>query len=170
MHEFKRRFPAPPPDWSRPRLADIAERVTTRNVARNPNVLTISAEFGLIRQSEYFSRRVASESVTGYFLLENGDFAYNKSYSRGYPLGAIRRLDRYEKGCVSPLYICFRPRADAVDSDFLLHYLDGGAIDAGLADVAKEGVRNHGLLNVGVADFFSLEIPLPAMSRSLLNA
>jgi type I restriction enzyme, S subunit len=170
MHEFKRRFPAPPSDWSRPRLADVAERVTTRNVERNPNVLTISAEFGLISQSEFFSRRVASESVTGYFLLEHGDFAYNKSYSRGYPLGAIRRLNRYNKGCVSPLYICFRPRADAVNSDFLLHYLDGGAIDGGLAEVAKEGVRNHGLLNVGVADFFSLEVPLPPIAEQQVVA
>ena len=170
MHEFKRRFPPPPPDWSRPRLTDIADRVTTRNIERNPNVLTISAEFGLISQSEYFSRRVASESVTGYFLLKNGDFAYNKSYSRGYPLGAIRRLDRYEKGCVSPLYICFRPRPEAVDSNFLLHYLDGGAIDAGLADIAKEGVRNHGLLNVGVADFFGLEVPLPPVTEQRIAA
>ncbi len=170
MHEFKRRFPPPPPDWSRPRLADIAERVTTRNAERNPNVLTISAEFGLISQNEFFSRRVASESVTGYFLLERGDFAYNKSYSRGYPLGAIRRLDRYTKGCVSPLYICFRPQADAVDSDFLLHYLDGGAMDAGLADIAKEGVRNHGLLNVGVSDFFSLEVPLPPVAEQRVAA
>lgn len=170
MHEFKRRFPPPPSDWSRPLLADIADRVTSRNVERNPNVLTISAELGLISQSEFFRRRVASESVAGYFLLERGDFAYNKSYSRGYPLGAIRRLDRYEKGCVSPLYICFRPRADAVDSDFLLHYLDGGAIDAGLADVAKEGVRNHGLLNVGVTDFFSLEVPLPPVAEQRVTA
>lgn len=170
MHEFKRQFPAPPPDWTRPKLGEIAERVTSRNAERIGNVLTISAEFGLISQSEYFSRRVASESVTGYFLLERGDFAYNKSYSRGYPLGAIRRLDRYPKGCVSPLYICFRPRVDSVDSDFLLHYLDGGAIDAGLANVAKEGVRNHGLLNVGVADFFSLEVPLPPIAEQRMAA
>ena len=170
MHEFKRQFPPPPPDWTRPRLVDIADRVTARNAERNPNVLTISAEFGLISQREFFSRRVASESVNGYFLLEQGDFAYNKSYSRGYPLGAIRRLDRYQNGCVSPLYICFRPRADAVNSDFLRHYLDGGAIDAGLAEVAKEGVRNHGLLNVGVSDFFSLEVPLPPVAEQRVVA
>lgn len=151
-------------------MADIADRVTTRNVEGHSNVLTISAEFGLISQSEFFSRRVASESVTGYFLLEEGDFAYNKSYSRGYPLGAIRRLDRYEKGCVSPLYICFRPRRDAVHSGFLLHYLDGGVLDAGLANVAKEGVRNHGLLNVGVADFFGLEVPLPPIAEQEMTA
>jgi type I restriction enzyme S subunit len=175
MHEFKRRFPPAPSYWQRKKISAIVDRVTTRNVERHKNVLTISAEFGLISQSEYFSRRVASESVAGYFLLANGDFAYNKSYSRGYPLGVIRRLDRYEKGCVSPLYICFRPRADEVDSDFLLHYVDGGALDEGLANVAKEGVRNHGLLNVGVLDFLSLEVSLPPMPEQrklaqLLNA
>jgi len=165
MHEFKRRFPHPPDDWTQHKISEIADRVNQRNTEANQNVLTISAEHGLISQTEYFSRRVASESVTGYFLLESGDFAYNKSYSKGYPLGAIRRLERYAKGCVSPLYICFRPKASVVDSGFLMHYLDGGAIDAGLADVAKEGVRNHGLLNVGVADFFGLDIPLPPIAE-----
>ncbi|MBZ8143421.1 hypothetical protein CLD22_26650 [Rubrivivax gelatinosus] len=170
MHEFKRRFPAPPADWPRHTLSDIADRITTRNDARNDNVLTISAEHGLISQKEFFSRRVASDSLTGYYLLERGDFAYNKSYSSGYPLGAIRRLDRYEKGCVSPLYICFRPKSNAVDPSFLLYYLDGGALDASLAEIAKEGVRNHGLLNVGAADFFSLEVPLPPPAEQRLVA
>ena len=170
MHEFKRRFPRPPNDWTEHKISDIADRVNQRNTEANQNVLTISAEYGLISQNEYFSRRVASESVTGYFLLESGDFAYNKSYSKGYPLGAIRRLDRYAKGCVSPLYICFRPKASVVNSGFLMHYLDGGAIDSGLADVAKEGVRNHGLLNVGVADFFRLNISLPPMAEQEMVA
>ena len=130
------------------------------------NVLTISAEHGLIRQAEFFSRRVASENVAGYYRLVNGDFAYNKSYSRGYPMGAIRRLDRYPSGVVSPLYICFRPSAGAsVDSGFLAHYFDGGAVDAQLADVAKEGARNHGLLNVSVKEFFEIETALPPVEE-----
>jgi len=130
------------------------------------NVLTISAEHGLISQEEFFSRRVASENIAGYYRLIAGDFAYNKSYSRGYPMGAIRRLNRYPSGVVSPLYICFRPSASApVVSDFLAHYFDGGAIDTQLADVAKEGARNHGLLNVSVKEFFEIETALPPVEE-----
>jgi len=144
-------------------MSAISTRITDRNDGGEANVLTISAEHGLISQKEYFNRRVASDSLDGYFTLQRGDFAYNKSYSKGYPLGAIRRLERYPSGVVSPLYICFRPHADRVDANFLAHYLDGGAPDAGLADVAKEGVRNHGLLNVGAGDFFQLPIALPPL-------
>lgn len=166
MNEFKRVFTNPPHDWRKQRLGDFLDRVDTRNVVGDQNVLTISAEHGLISQEEFFSRRVASENVAGYYRLVKGDFAYNKSYSRGYPMGAIRRLDRYPSGVVSPLYICFRPSAGAsVDSGFLTHYFDGGAIDTQLADVAKEGARNHGLLNVSVRDFFDIETALPPVEE-----
>jgi len=147
-------------------LGEFLERVDTRNVVGDQNVLTISAEHGLISQEEFFNRRVASENVAGYYRLVIGDFAYNKSYSRGYPMGAIRRLDRYPSGVVSPLYICFRLSVGApVDSDFLAHYFDGGAIDTQLADVAKEGARNHGLLNVSVKEFFEIETALPPIEE-----
>lgn len=166
MNEFKRVFSTPPLDWRKQRLGEFLERVDTRNVVGDQNVLTISAEHGLISQEEFFNRRVASENVAGYYRLVIGDFAYNKSYSRGYPMGAIRRLDRYPSGVVSPLYICFRLSVGApVDSDFLAHYFDGGAIDTQLADVAKEGARNHGLLNVSVKEFFEIETALPPIEE-----
>jgi type I restriction enzyme, S subunit len=142
-------------------MSDVGARLTQRNAVGNQNVLTISAAHGLVSQSEFFNRRVASEDVRSYYVLERGDFAYNKSYSRGCPFGVIRRLDRYDTGIVSPLYICFRPNDQIADSNFLTHYFDAGVLDEGLGDVAKEGIRNHGLLNVGVADFFSLGIRLP---------
>ncbi|MDT4831802.1 restriction endonuclease subunit S domain-containing protein [Metapseudomonas furukawaii] len=166
MNEFKQVFTNPPQDWRKQRLGDFLDRVDTRNVVGDQNVLTISAEHGLISQEEFFSRRVASENIAGYYRLVAGDFAYNKSYSRGYPMGAIRRLNRYPSGVVSPLYICFRPSASApVVSDFLAHYFDGGAIDTQLADVAKEGARNHGLLNVSVKEFFEIETALPPVEE-----
>jgi type I restriction enzyme, S subunit len=163
MHEEKRSFIGQPADWPMVRLGDITSRVDARNRARIQTVLTISAEHGLVNQTEFFNRRVASEDISNYFLLERGDFAYNKSYSRGYPFGAFRRLERYPQGVVSPLYICFRPRSEQADSDFLAQYLNAGILDDGLGLVAKEGIRNHGLLNVGVQDFFRLAFRLPSI-------
>lgn len=118
----------------------------------------------MVSQYEFFNKRVASTNASNYFLLKRGDFAYNKSYSAGYPLGVIRRLEKYQHGIVSPLYICFRPN-QSVNPDFLLHYFEGGMVNAGIADIAKEGVRNHGLLNVGVNDFFDLEVALPSLEE-----
>jgi type I restriction enzyme, S subunit len=165
MHEAKRSFGIQPKEWPVCSIGDVATRVDARNVEKNENVLTISAAHGLVSQQEFFNRRVASDDVRAYYVLQRGDFAYNKSYSRGYPFGVIRRLDRYDKGVVSPLYICFRADSTETDSNFLAHYFEAGVLDEGLGLIAKEGVRNHGLLNVGVGDFFRLQFALPPLSE-----
>nr|WP_199181350.1 hypothetical protein [Staphylococcus xylosus] len=70
--------------------------------------LTISGQYGLVDQITYFSKSVSAKNLKNYTLIKDGEFAYNKSYSNGYPLGAIKRLDKYEKGVLSTLYICFK--------------------------------------------------------------
>ncbi|MFP2904760.1 restriction endonuclease subunit S [Pyxidicoccus sp. 3LFB2] len=130
----------------------------------------MSAVQGLVSQADYFNRRVASDDLTGYYLLQRGDFAYNKSYSAGFPVGVVRRLDRYPAGVVSPLYICFRPNTARAHSDYLQHFLASRILDDDISWIAKEGVRNHGLLNVGVSDFFSLEFRLPPVSEQCHTA
>ena len=84
------------------------ERIVRKNTNLESTLpLTISAQYGLVDQITYFNNRVASRDISGYYLVLNGEFAYNKSYSSGYPFGAIKRLSLYDKGIVSPLYICF---------------------------------------------------------------
>ncbi len=141
---------------------DVFERVSRKNSAGETNVLTISGEHGLISQRDYFNKSVASENLSGYTLLRKGEFAYNKSYSAGYPMGAIKPLQKYPAGVVSSLYLCFRIRDDkAADLDFFRHYFEAGMLDEQLTGVAQEGARNHGLLNVGVGDFFKLRLHVP---------
>ena len=128
-------------------------RITTKNSENNQNVLTISAQQGLVSQLDYFNKKVAAKDMSGYYLLQNGDFAYNKSYSKGYPMGAIKPLKAYEKGVVSTLYICFRAK-DSCIAQFFEHYFDSGVINSEIEKIAQEGGRNHGLLNVSVKEFF----------------
>ena len=93
----KLRFSGYTDDWEQRKLGDLVDRVTRKNqdlVSELP--LTISAQYGLIDQNEFFDKRVASKDVSGYYLIENGEFAYNKSTSTDAPWGAIKRLDRYE--------------------------------------------------------------------------
>lgn len=156
-----------PDDWPEFSLGDVTRRVTTRNNVGNTNVLTISAAEGLINQEEFFKRRIASTDLRPYFLLKTGDFAYNKSYSAGYPVGVIRRLDRYPAGVVSPLYICFRIDREILDLDFAKHFFAAGVIDPYIAWIAKEGARNHGLLNVAVGDFYAAPVRVPPISEQL---
>lgn len=155
------RFPEFSGEWKKCVLTEIVERVTRRNkgnVCKLP--LTISAQYGLVDQITFFNKVIASADMSNYYLLTKGDFAYNKSYSSEYPWGAIKRLDRYEYGALSSLYICFRPLSH-VSSDFLTHYFETKKWHQGVSEIAVEGARNHGLLNIGIQDFFSTSHYLP---------
>lgn len=124
--------------------------------------LTISAQYGLIDQNEFFDKRVASKDVSGYYLIENGEFAYNKSTSTDAPWGAIKRLGRYENGVLSTLYIVFGIKENyPVDSDFLVSYYSTNLWHKGIHEIAAEGARNHGLLNIAPADFFETKLMIP---------
>ena len=67
--------------------------------------LTISAIYGLVDQQSFFNKIVAGENLAGYYLIKNGEFAYNKSSSSDYPWGAIKRLNNHSEGVLSTLYI-----------------------------------------------------------------
>lgn len=153
-----------PKEWHIVRFDSLFSRVTRKNDENNQNVLTISAQQGLISQIEYYNTLYASENKTGYTLLHRGDFSYNKSYSSGYAYGAIKRLDAYEKGIVSPLYLCFTPR-QGVNSDFCLQYFEAGCFDREIYKIAQEGARNHGLLNVSTEDFFHSMLVFPPLEE-----
>ncbi|MEO1903344.1 MAG: restriction endonuclease subunit S [Alcanivorax sp.] len=162
----KKRLPGFQGEWLSVKLVDIFRRVTTKNDGQSANVVTISGQQGLIRQQEFFKKAVASEVLDGYFLLKKGQFAYNKSYSKGYPMGAVKRLNRYPEAVVTTLYICFEIADEKVASgDYFEHYFEAGFLNRGLSKVANEGGRAHGLLNVKPADFFSLHISLPNLDE-----
>ena len=149
--------------WEQRKLGDLVDRVTRKNqdlVSELP--LTISAQYGLIDQNEFFDKRVASKDVSGYYLIENGEFAYNKSTSTDAPWGAIKRLDRYKNGVLSTLYIVFGIKENnPIDSDFLVSYYSTNLWHKGIHEIAAEGARNHGLLNIAPADFFETKLMIP---------
>ena len=163
MENPKIRFKGFTKDWEQRKLGDLVDRVTRKNqdlVSELP--LTISAQYGLIDQNEFFDKRVASKDVSGYYLIENGEFAYNKSTSTDAPWGAIKRLDRYENGVLSTLYIVFGIKENnPVDSDFLVSYYSTNLWHKGIHEIAAEGARNHGLLNIAPADFFETRLMIP---------
>ena len=158
----KLRFKGYNDEWKHYRLKDIATRVTRKNSKlESERPLTISAIYGLIDQKDYFNRQIASKDISGYYLLKNGEFAYNKSYSNGYPYGSIKRLNKYDKGALSTLYICFSCKN--INSDFLEKYFDSDKWYKEIYMIAVEGARNHGLLNISVDDFFSSIHKFPSL-------
>ena len=148
------RFPEFQGEWEKMRLDAFTKRVMRKNKSNQSRLpLTISAQYGLVDQITFFNKVVASTDLSNYYLLKKGEFAYNKSYSSDYPWGAIKRLDNYDQGALSSLYICFASQ-DNVVSDFILQYFESPKWHKGISEIAVEGARNHGLLNVAVQDFF----------------
>jgi type I restriction enzyme S subunit len=146
--------------WEKRKLSCVSERITRKNTNNESSLpLTASAQHGLIDQKQFFNHQIASRDMSGYYLLMNGEFAYNKSYTADYPWGTVKRLDRYEMGALSTLYIVFRP-TDIV-SEYLVHFYDTSLWHSEVAMIATEGARNHGLLNISSDDFFETNIIVP---------
>lgn len=153
-----------PKEWKVVHFDECFHRLTQKNTENNQNVLTISAQQGLISQLDYYNTLYASEDKTGYFLIQKGDFAYNKSYSADYAYGAIKQLKKYDKGIVSPLYICFAAN-EGTNTDFYRQYFEAGMFNREIYKVAQEGARNHGLLNVSTPEFFSAALVFPPVEE-----
>ena len=148
--------------WEQRKLSDIVERVTRKNTNLESKLpLTISAQYGLVDQVTYFNNRVASQNISNYYLVKNGEFAYNKSSSDGYPFGAVKRLDLYDMGVLSTLYIVFSLKDLNVSSDFLACYYDTDKWHKQVSERAAEGARNHGLLNISAEDFLDTDLMIP---------
>ena len=110
--------------WKVFKLSDFATRITRKNNGATDIPLTISSQYCLIDQRDFFSKVVASTDMSGYYLLHRGEYAYNRSTSNDYPFGSIKRLDLYDKGAVSTLYLCFSIKEEVVLSNFAKWYFE----------------------------------------------
>ena len=155
------RFPGFTDAWEQRKLCQITTRVTRKNGGQSDLPLTISAQDGLVDQRKYFNRQVASRDMSNYYLIKKGEFAYNKSYSEGYPFGAVKRLDYYDIGALSTLYILFEITDNNISSDFIVSYYMTHLWYKEISKRAAEGARNHGLLNISTEDFFDSDLNIP---------
>lgn len=157
----KLRFKGFEGEWEKVKLNTFAKRVTRKNTHLESTLaLTIASAQGLVSQIDYFNNLVIGSNIRNYYLLNKGEFAYNKSYSNGYPFGSVKRLDRYEKGILSTLYITFSID-DSISSDYLTQFFETTLWHKEVAERSAEGARNHGLLNIGAEDFLTINIVKP---------
>lgn len=148
-------------EWKKVKLNSFAKRIMRKNERLESTLaLTIASAYGLVSQNDYFTNSVVGANLRNYYLIKKGEFAYNKSYSNGYPFGSVKRLDRYDKGILSTLYIVFGIDG-SISSDYLCYFFDTALWHKDVAERAAEGARNHGLLNIGANDFLDINIWSP---------
>ena len=155
----------PMPAWEQRKLGEIADKVTEKNLDGNiTEVLTNSAEYGVINQTEFFDHAVAKESnIAGYYVIAPGDFVYNPRISATAPVGPIRRNTLGIHGVMSPLYTVFR-LTDAVDGTYLSHFFKTNGWHGFMKLEGNSGARSD-RFSIGDATFFEMPIPVPSSSE-----
>ncbi|CBH40837.1 restriction endonuclease subunit S [Mycoplasmopsis agalactiae] len=144
--------------WEQEKLKNLTDRIIEKNThSQSSRVLTISQHQGLIDQNDFFNHRVASKNLKNYLLIKNDDFAYNRSISGEKIFGVIRKLENYENGVISPVYIAFRLKNKHVtDSVFLQYYYLTDIWHKEAKNIVFKGARQ--LLNVSINDFFDMKL------------
>ena len=149
------------PTWTEYSISDLFIKIGTKNKnCENTNVITNSAEFGLIPQRDYFDKDIAVEGKTdNYTIIHAGDFVYNPRKSSYAPMGPFNCYRLEEDGIVSPLYSCLRPKG-ILNPEYLLWYFQtdkwyGYVNDHG----AQNGARHD---RVGMTDKILMGIPVSA--------
>jgi type I restriction enzyme, S subunit len=152
-----------PAHWAVKRLSEIATRVNRTGATSDAPLMTISAKNGFMLQSDKYSRVMAGKSAERYVLLKSGEFAYNKGNSLTSPQGCVFPL-KENSAKVPFVYYCFDLK-DETYRPFAEHAFRAGVLNRELARVINSGVRNDGLLNLYLDDFFACRIALPPIEE-----
>jgi len=145
------------------RLSDIFKKASQRNSnGEIKNVITNSAEHGLIPQRDFFDKDIAVDGNTGnYYVIEYGDFVYNPRKSNTAPYGPFNRYERQEKGIISPLYTCLVLKTD-IEPAYLAWYFKSDAWYRYIYDNGSQGVRHD---RVSMTDDLLMGIPVIIPSK-----
>lgn len=140
--------------WTPRSLNEIADPVTERATQGDEDlVLSLSAEHGIVLQSEFFGKKVAGDKSDRYLKIVRNDFVYNDRTTKASTYGTIKRLSKHSGGIVSPIYKCFRFRANE-SPIFWEHYFESRNHDAALRGLVNEGAR-AGRFNISISQFLS---------------
>ena len=147
--------------WDIVELRDLFSKVARRNRdGKVKNVITNSAEFGLIPQRDFFDKSIAVDGNTdGYYVIRTGDFVYNPRKSTTAPFGPFNRYVGTEDGIISPLYTCLVPKGKA-NAEYLAWYFRSTAWHRYVYDNGSQGAR-HDRVNMTDDLLFGIPVLLP---------
>ena len=106
--------------WHEVKLGELLVNISERNKElKISQVLSVTNSKGFILPEEQFSRNVASEDLSNYKIVRQGDFAYNPSRIN---VGSIDQLNNFESGLLSPMYVVFRCNEKLLDL-YMKHFI-----------------------------------------------
>ncbi len=146
-------------DYPRRYLKHFIKEISSRNKNNKvERILSITNRIGFILPEKYFERRIASSSVKNYKIITRGQYAYNPSRIN---VGSIARLDQWEEGILSPMYIVFSIKKNIVDSDYFSHWLSSYEAKKRIKNSTQGSVRE----TVSFSDLGKISCPLPPLGE-----
>ena len=117
----KRRLSGFGGEWRKVKLRTLLKEEGPRNKGNKvTRVLSVTKHSGVIPPEEQFSKHVASENTSTYKIIRKGQFGYNPSRLN---VGSFGRLERFEEGILSPLYVVFSVNEYLLSSDYFLTWM-----------------------------------------------
>ncbi|MBU3928002.1 MAG: restriction endonuclease subunit S, partial [Bacteroidetes bacterium] len=142
-------------------IRDFTAEVSTRNNgAAFDRVLSVTNRNGFVLPEDQFERRVASSDLSNYKTVTRGQYAYNPSRIN---VGSIARLDGWDTGVLSPMYVVFEIDEQKVNSDFFLHWLESHEAKERIRKSAQGSVRE----TVSFTDLGAISFPVPPLKQQL---
>ena len=143
--------------WQKSPLNHFAKKITRKNKDNSiSNILSNSANLGVIPQSDYFDRDIANrENTDGYYVIEHGDFVYNPRKSVTAPFGPVNIYEGQEIGIISPLYLCFQ--VSGIEPTYLRMFFKGRSWHRFIYENGDSGVRHD---RVSIKDDLFLQLPV----------
>lgn len=151
----KRRLPGFTGEWKVVRAGSVLHEEGARNRgSKITRVLSVTNQKGFVLPEEQFSKRVASDNIENYKIIKRGQFGYNPSRLN---VGSFGRLDTFEEGILSPLYVIFSIKDEYIDSDFFLAWMHSGETRQRIKGSTQGSVRESVSFNALAS--FPLNLP-----------
>ena len=142
-------------DWEEVKLGDLLTESTQRNKNNAiQRVLSVTNHSGFVLPEEQFSKRVASNNVTNYKIVKKGEYGYNPSRIN---VGSFARLELFDEGILSPMYVVFRLNKSKLNSDYFLNWMSSNEASQRVIGSTQGSVRD----SVGFGTLCGFPFKLP---------
>jgi type I restriction enzyme S subunit len=153
-------------EWQIEVLQNLSQVIVEKTKGRKYKLMSITSGVGLVSQLEKFGREIAGNSYKNYYVIRNGDFAYNKSSTKLYSEGEIALFQNDEIGAVpNSIFTCFRFDQRKVYPTFAKYPFVNNIHGNWLRNFISVGARANGALQVNNKDLFLLPFPFPNLQE-----
>lgn len=146
-------------EWEKTHLKPLLKEEKSRNRDnRITRVLSVTNHSGFVLPEEQFSKRVASDNISNYKVVKQGQFGYNPSRLN---VGSFACLNQFSEGVLSPMYVVFSTDATKLQKEYLSYWMQSNEAKQRVKNSTQGSVRE----SVGFDALCSFPFILPSLDE-----